>query len=245
MSWRSASDEKEDAMNDESTTANTENKREGARTWEGGFGRRRFRAQWDRGPGRAWFHFQGPFTENNDPDGLGTALAPDFGFEWKQGEGARTYGEYEEYLEELRKKTERAARRTAERARHYAQRATRRVRDTKWNAVENEVLAAVEKALADLEDALARIRREWSKGQEGSRSSAGISGTRAQRVRIEYEKVADPLEEDPSPGLTGSASSTPLSRDERDAQRRTLLEELRAGAISIEEAEQRLNKLGS
>ncbi len=41
-----------------------------------------------------------------------------------------------------------------------------------------------------------------------------------------------------------TASSTPLSREERDAQRRTILEELRTGAISIEEAERRLIGLG-
>ncbi len=222
-------------MNNESTADKKDKK--GSRTWEGNFGRRRFRAQWDREPGRAWFHFQGPFTENDDPDGFGVPHAPDFGLEWKQGQGARAYGEYEEYLDELREKTERAARRTAERARHYAQRATRRVRDTKWDALENEILATVEKAKTELEDALARIRREWSKSQQGSKS-ASIADSPAQRVRIEYEKVDHPLDEDLSAGQTGAASATPL------AQRRIVLEELRTGAITLEEAEQRLNELG-
>lgn len=57
-------------------------------------------------------------------------------------------------------------------------------------------------------------------------------------------ELEDPFEEDSSARSTGTASSTPLSREERDAKRRAILEELRTSAISIEEAERRLNDLG-
>ena len=38
------------------------------RVWEGGLGGRRFRMRWDRGPGRAGFHFQGPFTGGDESE---------------------------------------------------------------------------------------------------------------------------------------------------------------------------------
>ena len=49
-------------MSNETTSDSKEQEKEGPRTWEGGFGRHRFRAQWDRGPKHARFHFQGPFS---------------------------------------------------------------------------------------------------------------------------------------------------------------------------------------
>ncbi len=230
-------------MNKDFASSDKEQEKEGAQIWEGGFGRTRFRAQWHRGPGHARFHFQGPFTGDNDPDGFGVPFSPDFGFEWERGRGARTYGEYEERWDDLREKAERTARRAAKRARRYADRATRYIRDTNLDAVEREVLGAVEKAMTELEEALASIRSEWNKRLEGSESSKSKQSSKAQRVRIEYDKVDEPFDEDSSTGSTGTASSTPLSREERDAQRRAILEELRSAAISLEEAERRLNNL--
>src|SRR5713226_6892591 len=54
------SDERKYPMNKEFTSSNKEHEGEGARTWEGGFGKHRFRARLEREPGRAQFHFQGP-----------------------------------------------------------------------------------------------------------------------------------------------------------------------------------------
>jgi len=233
------SDEKEYSMSNEFASDSKEQGQGNARTWEGGFGRHRFRAQWDRGPKHTRFHFQGPFTGDDDPDGVGTAFAPDFGFEWEQGRGAHAYGEYEERWDDIREKAERTAHRAAERAKRYAERATRHMRDTNWDVVEREVLAAVEKALADMEEAFANIRRDWNKRQAGTESSKSGQGSRAQRVPIEYDRA-----DDTSASSTEDAFSTPLSRDDRDAQRRVILEELRTGAISLEEAERRLNALG-
>ena len=229
-------------MNDDTTSGNKE--QEKARTWEGSFGRHRFRARWERGPKHARFHFQGPFTEDYDPDGVGTAFSPDFGFEWERGRGPRVYGEYEARLDDLREKAEHAARRAAKQARRSAKRAARQMRDANWEAVEREVLSTVEKVMDELADALSNIRREWDKRQEVSSSSKSGRGSKAQRVRIEYEQADDTAEEDDaSLGSADTAPSTPLAREERDVQRRAILEELRSGAISLEEAERRLNEL--
>ncbi len=227
-------------MSNESTADNKEREKEGPRTWEGGFGRHRFRAQWERGPKHARFHFQGPFTADDDPDGIGSGVSPDFGFEWERGRGAHVYGDYEERWDDLREKAERTAHRAAERAKRYAQRATRHVHDADWEAVERDVRKAVEKAMSELEEAFANIRHEWNKRREEAQSSGGKQSSKAQRVHIEYDEAAaasDDVTSDSAP------SASPLSHDERDAQRRAILEELRTGAISVEEAERRLNNL--
>ena len=143
----------------------------------------------------------------------------------------------------MREKTERAARKAAEHAKRYARRATRHMRDMDWEAVEREVLAAVEKAMGELEETLANIRRNWNKRQEQSESPAQEQRSKAQRVRVEYDKVDDPLDEDVATSSTATSSSGSLPREERDAQRRVILEELRTGAISLEEAERRINDL--
>ena len=232
-------------MNKEFVSGDKEREQEGSRTWEAGFGRHRFRAQWDGGPGHAWFKFQGPFAVHDDPDGFGVRFSPDFGFEWEQGQGAHAYGEYEERWDDLREKVEKATRRATEHARRYAKRAARHMRDTNWDAVERDVRVAVEKALTEMGDSLTKMRREWNKRQAESESSTkSEQNPKAQRVRIEYDKVEDPFAEDSSDSSAGIASYTTLSREERDAKRRAILEELRTGAISIEEAERRLNDLG-
>jgi len=234
-------------MSNESTAENKEREKEGQRTWEGSFGRHRFRAQWDRGPKYARFLFQGPLT-GDDLDGIGTAFSPDFGFEWEHGRGARVYGEYEERWGDVREQAERAARRTAERAKRFARRASRHVRDADWDSVEREIHKVVEKAMSELEAALAAMRQEWMKRHEQSPSSGGKQSPKAQRVPIEYDKAEVPLDENtadstPSASSRGAAPSSPLSHDGRDAERRVILEELRTGIISVEEAEHRLNSL--
>jgi len=238
------SDERDYFMNKEFASGNKEREQEGSRTWEAGFGRHRFRAQWEGGPKHAKFQFQGPFSVDDDPDGFGVPFSHDFGFEWEQGRGTHAYGEYEERWDDLREKVERATRRAAEHASRYAKRAARHMRDTNWDAVERDVRAAMDKALAELGDTLTKMRREWNKRQaESESSSKSEQNSKAQRVRIEYDNVEDPFAEDSSASSTGIASSTPLSREERDTKRRAILEELRTGAISIEEAERRLNDL--
>lgn len=71
-------------MSNEHVSNNLDGVKEGSKIWEGGFGRSRFRALWDRGPGYAQFHMQGPFTQNDDPDGIGVPFSSDFGIAWER-----------------------------------------------------------------------------------------------------------------------------------------------------------------
>ena len=229
-------------MSNEFTSNDKDQQKKGPKTWEAKLGRSRFRAQWDREPGRVWFHFQGPFMEANDPDGIGTPFTPDFGFEWERGQGAHTYGEYDERLDDFREKTEKAARHTAERAQHYAKRATQHVRDRNWDAMERDVRSAMDKAVSELEETLKRLRREWEKRQEESRSASDKKGSPAQRVPVEYEVTEETPAEDAA-SFTSTPSTSRYTRQERDAMRRTTLEELGAGNITLDEAERRLRDL--
>ncbi|HZU66112.1 MAG TPA: hypothetical protein VFA09_02440 [Ktedonobacteraceae bacterium] len=227
-------------MSNEFTSSDKEREKRGPQTWEASFGRSRFRAQWNREPGRVWFHFQGPFVEENDPDGMGTPFTPDFGIEWERGKIPHTYGEYDERLDDIREKAEKAARRTAERARGYAERASKHMRDRDWDAIEHEMRSAVDKAMEELEKTLRRLRLEWEKRQEEAQAAA--KKTRAQRVPVEYE-----VSEEPSADEGAGTMNTPSSRftsQERDEMRRNILAELATGSITLDEAERRLRDLG-
>ena len=204
------------------------------RSWEGSIGGQRFRMRWDRAPGRANFHFQGPVPETMEKDDLGAPTAHDIHFEWEKGQGARMYGEYEERLNDLRGKAEKAARKAAEQAQDYAEKAARRARETDWEGIGRDVRSAVEKALSELESSFSQLRHEWE-GRRGPGSGApgGTSSkpSGAQRVRIEYD------DDEPA------AASDAASRDDLDAQRRRILEQLRNGQVSLEQAERQLNDL--
>ena len=206
------------------------------RVWEGGLGRHRFRVRWDRGPGRAGVHFQGPFTEDDDPDAMGHSPR-DFHFGWERGQGPRMSGEYEERLNDLRDKAERVARRAAEQAQEYAERAARRARETDWESIGREVRSTIERAMEDLEDTFGQFRRDWDTRRGPDRPPTGERPSGAQRVRIEYDDEPD------APGAPGASASAGASRDEVEAQRRAILEDLRNGSITLDEAERRLNAL--
>jgi hypothetical protein len=238
-----------------------------ARTWEGSFGGKRFRLRVEQGPGRAGVHFQGPLDQGEDPDAIGGSRS--FGFEWERGRGARTYGEYEERLRDLGEKAERVARQAAEQAQDYAEKATRRARETDWESMGRELRSAITRAVSELEDAFSRVRSDWEQRPSGQGSSGGNRGggnaQNAQRVRIERDDEPDAMgnsmggagsqssgfSSQSSAGYTGpeaaGAASGPsaasMSAEERDAARRQILEQLRTGALSLDEAERRLNDL--
>jgi DUF4097 and DUF4098 domain-containing protein YvlB len=239
-----ASDRMErDFMSDEYKNQATEDKEattDEARSWEGNFGGHRFRVRWDRGPDRAGVYFQGPYSEEGDQKA--NPGEHDFGFEWERGHGPHTYGEYEARLNDLRDRAEQMARRAAEQAQVYAEKAAKRARETDWEAVGREVRGAIEKAMVDLEDAFGQVRREWE-----TRRPSGEPGTNrptSQRVRIEQDDEGEPFPSNAAPSGAGDASAfAGRSQDEREAQRRTILEQLRTGSISLDEAERRLNDL--
>jgi len=219
-------------------TADREDEQGGPRTWETAFGRHRFRFQWGRQPGRANFSFKGPFTGDDDPDAMGAGPSRDFNVEWERGKSPRFTGEYQHQLNELRDKVEKAARKAAEQAQQYAERAAKRARDTDWEAVGREVRSAVERAMGDLERAFGQARSEWERNRPGSTDAGSSRPSGAQRVRIEMDDSGDPLA-----GQHASGSESAASSDEADARRRTILEQLRNGAISLDEAERQLNEL--
>lgn len=211
------------------TATDQERDEKNSRTYEANFGRQRFRVRVDRGEGRTGVYFQGPYGEEAEAE----SGQRDFGFEWEKGRGPRTYGEYEERLNDLRDKAEQVARKAADQAQKYAEKAAQRARETDWQAVGREVRSSIEKAMADLEDAFGQVRREWETRRPPE--SGGSSRPSAQRVRIEQD--------DEEPASESAAYQSSASQDERDAQRRSILEQLRTGALSIDEAERRLNEL--
>jgi len=230
--------EKESAMGDE---YRGEADRNGEKSWEGTVAGRKFKVRWDKGPGKARVHFQGPFAEEEGANP--TDSARDFNFEWERGRGARFSGEYEQKLNELRDKAEKTVRRATEQAQEYAERAAKRARETDWEAVGREVRTAFDRAMSDLEDAFGQFRKEWDTRRPGGQSAPGGSrpSNQAQRVRIEYDDQPAGTEE-----AAGAPSGTEQagSMSDGEARRRAILEQLRTGAISIDEAERRLAELG-
>ncbi|MEO7003044.1 MAG: hypothetical protein ABI068_14615 [Ktedonobacterales bacterium] len=240
------SERRDNLMSDEfDKGSDTEQKPEGeqgdgARTWEGNLGKHKFRMRMEQGEGRTGFEFKGPFTGDEGESGR------DFRFQWERGKGASTSGEYEARLNDLRDQAEKVAQRAAEEARKYADVAAKKVRETDWEAVGHEVRTTIEKAMGDLEDAFGRVRRDWGEGSgaAGGSNSGGSTGSSArgssgsnsgpQRVRIERDDEGDAF---------NSAASATATQNDREAQRRDVLELLRSGAITLDEAERRLNGL--
>ncbi len=111
------------------------------------------------------------------------------------------------------------------------------------NRLQREAPEALDKVIGDMETALSLLREELNKRAESIQSSSnGAVRSSAQRVRIEFEREADPLDEDLAESLEDEIVS-PAS-GERELRRRAILEEFRAGTITLEEAELQLNELG-
>ncbi|MGZ3609081.1 MAG: hypothetical protein ACXWPS_02730 [Ktedonobacteraceae bacterium] len=168
---------------------------EGAYTWDGVFGRRRFRAQWHQGPGFFKFHMQKPFSEHDDPDGMGMPFSPDLGCEWEDGQGVRLFGEHGEYVANLQASIRRAGRWAANGARSYAVRTLRNIPDRFWGIVQREVSKLTEEEKADLEEALANIIREWNSQQAESQIPERKQIPEIQRVPIERDESYHPFDD--------------------------------------------------
>ena len=214
----------------------------GARTWEGNIGQHKFRMRVEREPGRAGFQFKGPYTEEEAATGEGER---EFNVQWERGRGATASGEYEQRLNEMRDRAEKVARRAAEEAKKYADMAAKRARETDWEGVGREVRTTIERAMSDLEDAFGRVRRDWEQPRSGGSGASGSGGAGgAQRVRIEQDEAGDVFGAGAgAAGASGSAFGGAASAADHETQRRDILEQLRSGAISLDEAERRLNGL--
>ncbi len=220
-------------MSDDYTTDDFGN-REEATAGSGASGEvrfgRNFGVRWDKGPGR--FAFMTGYRD--DPDGPGDPRMRrergkgKFPFEWDEKQRA----DYERRIREMSDRTANAARKAAERATEYAERAAKRARETDWDSVGRDVRSAIERAMGEMEHLLEQFRA----GGPGAppRPQAPNTpppppppGGRAQRVPIEHDE----------------APASGRSKDELDAERRSILEQLRKGTMSMDEAERRLDAL--
>jgi hypothetical protein len=240
----------EDMMGDEYTGSGSSGTDQGSgtgqnpRNWEGSFGGHKFKVKWDPGA-----------MGSNDP----ARARRGFGFEWEHNpeEGAKAQEDFERTMNDLRDRAENMARNAAEQAQRYAERAARRARETDWESIGREVRSAIERAMGELEDTVGQIKHEFDArrgpngGPAGGVGSAGThagGASGAQRVRIERDD--DPATAaGPGAGFgasaQGPASSGSASAQGGDAEnrRRAILEDLRNGAISLDEAERRLAEL--
>lgn len=239
--------EEEQTMGDEFAGggAGRDQEQAGPRTWETAFGKHRFRVQWDRQPGRANFRFKGPFTENDDPDAMGSGTSRDWNMEWERGRNPRFTGEYQQQFNEAMERAEKTARKAAEQAQEYAEKVVKRARDTDWESVGREVRTAVERAMGEIENAFGQARNEWERRsgpQQGGGSGTGTARPNGpQRVRIEMDDDADQAGARASSAFGGEQPAA--NRDEIEARRRAILEQLRNGTLSLDEAERQLNEL--
>jgi DUF4097 and DUF4098 domain-containing protein YvlB len=200
------------------------------KSWEGSFGGHKFRVRWEPGatPGAT-----------DDADAMGRSHRG-FGFEWEHDPAgdAKASEDFDRQINELRDRAEQVARRAAEQAQHYAERAARRARETDWESIGREVRSAIERAMSELERTVGQFGREFDSRRGPSDPNAGARGTGAQRVRIERDEEGDGY----AAGY-GATQTPPPPRGDADAQRRAILEDLRAGTISLDEAERRLGEL--
>ncbi len=144
------------------------------------------------------------------------------------------FSELEERLQDLGERSGRAARKAAEKFREYADRAAKRARETDWEAVSRDIRTAIERTVGELEAAFREIMAEF----EGNPPTAGSddsttkakSGSTAQRI---------PIDPDPVDATATVVDSTP----DRDARRRAILEQVRSGELTLEQAEEQLRNL--
>jgi DUF4097 and DUF4098 domain-containing protein YvlB/cell division septum initiation protein DivIVA len=184
-----------------------------------------FSGSWRPGAHGRWHKTGAWFGSEIPPRGFG------FGFGF-----GRDREEMERMASEIRDRAAKAARKAAERAAEYAERAAKRAREADWERVSRDVRQAIERAFDDIERVLDDMGRSRDRPRPQEPSTAPHA-SRAQRV---------PLEHDEEPTRTAERPNRPADSPadtEVDARRRAILEQLRAGAISLEEAERQLDEL--
>ncbi|MBA3825983.1 MAG: hypothetical protein H0X24_19050 [Ktedonobacterales bacterium] len=151
----------------------------------------------------------------------------------------------EQQLQDLGERTSRAARKAADRMREYTDKAAQRARVTDWDAVRRDVRNAIERTVGELDSFFREIAAEFERPAgstvDGTAADAKKAGPTAQRIHIERD---DDLTAKPT--VTPDApvdQSVHTPADDRAAQRRTILEQLRSGDLSLEDAESRLKDL--
>lgn len=158
----------------------------------------------------------------------------------------RDYSEMEKRLQDLGERTSRAARKAAEKFREYADRAAARARDTDWDAVSRDVRTTVERAVGELESTFREIVAEFEAptGTPGATTGAAdpaAAKPTAQRIHIDTDPVATPAAATAT--AAGPASDFTTGQADRAAKRRAILEQMRSGDLTLEEADEQLKNL--
>ena len=138
----------------------------------------------------------------------------------------------EQQLQDLGERTSRAARKAADRMREYTDRAAQRARETDWDAVRRDVRNVIERTVGELDSFFREIAAEFERPAGSTVDGTAApkkAGATAQRITIERD-------DDP----TAKPADAPV---DRAAQRRAILEQVRSGDLSLEDAESRLKDL--
>jgi DUF4097 and DUF4098 domain-containing protein YvlB len=206
-----------------------------------------FRVHVDTGPGGPRVDVSG-IPGMPDIPGILESL-PDFGTMfsgWPFGGGSsmsdqqppRDYSEFESRMQDIGERTGRAARKAAEKFREYADRASRRARETDWESVSRDVRGAIERTVGELESTFKEILSEF----DGDPATAGETpkakvngGTTAQRITIEQEPIDSTATTMPPPPASPTVDVA--------ARRRAILEQVRAGDLTLEEADKQLSEI--
>ncbi len=193
-------------------------------------GRRPFKVHVEHGPEGARVNI----------DGLDDFLARvPFGGAFGMSNNNPEMQDLEAQLKELSDRTTRAARKAAEKAKELSARAAARTREADWETYARHLRTAFEQVSTELSSAFREIVAEFqSPPTTGAPPSGGAAKSAAQRITIDQDETASPSSAATAPQQPAASSAT--SDAERAARRRAILEQLRAGDLTLEEAEERL-----
>ncbi len=151
--------------------------------------------------------------------------------------------EFEQRIRDLGERSGRAARKAAEKIREVTDRAAARARETDWDAVSREFRSIIERVVSELDTTVREVVKEFqAPGTPGEQTTKARSGATSQRIPVDREDAVDGSATmmDSTPGADMGSAPTMV---ERDARRRAILEQLRAGDLTLDEAESRLREL--
>ncbi len=195
--------------------------------WEGRFGKRGFRLHMGMGPNGPQFdiHGHGPmgFDEHTFwPFGGGFTMS---GTEPTGNTGnSPDMQDIEERLRDFGDRASRAARKAADMVRE-------RTRSTDWEEIRRKMMATFERAASEVEAVIREVAAEFNKpgpkkdNVVDGKATPQANGPTAQRIPIDRDD-------------TGGAPPV-----DRDAERRAILDQLRSGDLTIDEANEKLRQL--
>ena len=204
-----------------------------------------FRVHIDTGPGGSHIDLGGEALAALIGKEMATAWPFRGGFTMANPENTpQDAADIEQQLQDLGERTSRAARKAAERMREYTDRAAQRARETNWDAVRRDVRNVIERTVGELDSFFREVAAEFERPAgstvDGTAADGKKSGPTAQRIPIDRDDLTG------QPIVTPDApvdQSVHTPSDDRAAQRRAILEQVRSGDLSLEDAERRLQGL--